>query len=94
MHAIFLIILEKQMGNNYAPCFNRVDFVVIPSYIELHSAFRFLITVLIFQIISLRYSKNDSTYLQGEKFAALQKSTASLEPTVKLHSYLLLLRGH
>ena len=23
------------MNNNYAPCFNRIDFVVIPSYIEL-----------------------------------------------------------
>ena len=29
------IYLGKQMGNNYAPCFNRVDFVVIPFYIEL-----------------------------------------------------------
>ena len=25
----------KQMSNNYAPCFNRIDFVVIPSYKEL-----------------------------------------------------------
>ena len=25
----------KQMSNNYAPCFNRIDFVVIPSYIVL-----------------------------------------------------------
>ena len=23
------------MSNNYAPCFNRIDFVVTPSYIEL-----------------------------------------------------------
>ena len=23
------------MSNDYAPCFNRIDFVVIPSYIEL-----------------------------------------------------------
>ena len=23
------------MSNNYAPCFSRIDFVVIPSYIEL-----------------------------------------------------------
>ena len=23
------------MSNNYAPCFNKIDFVVIPSYIEL-----------------------------------------------------------
>ena len=23
------------MGNNYAPCFNRIDIVVIPSYTEL-----------------------------------------------------------
>ena len=23
------------MSNNYAPCYNRIDFVVIPSYIEL-----------------------------------------------------------
>ena len=82
------------MGNNYAPCFNRVDFVVIPSYVELHSVFRFLITVLIFRIISLRYSKNDSIYAQGGKFAALQNPPAVLEPTVKFHSYLLLLRAH
>ena len=82
------------MGNSYAACFNRVGFVVIPSYIELNSVFRFLITVLIFQIISLRYSKNDSTYLQGGKFAALQNPPAVLEPTVKFHSYLLLLRAH
>ena len=25
----------KQVSNNYAPCFNRINFVVIPSYIEL-----------------------------------------------------------
>ena len=24
----------KQISNNYAPCFNRIDFVVIASYIE------------------------------------------------------------
>ena len=23
------------MSNNYAPCFNRIHFVVIPSYVEL-----------------------------------------------------------
>ena len=23
------------MSNNYVPCFNKIDFVVIPSYIEL-----------------------------------------------------------
>ena len=27
----------KQMSNNYAPCFNRIDFVVIPSHIELNN---------------------------------------------------------
>ena len=29
------ITSEKQLSNNYAPCFNRIDFVLIPSCIEL-----------------------------------------------------------
>ena len=41
VHTIFLITSEKQMRNNYEPCFNRIDFFVIPSYIELpwHTAY-------------------------------------------------------
>ena len=35
VHALFLIISEKQMINYYAPCFNRIDFIIIPSYIKL-----------------------------------------------------------
>ena len=34
-NAIFLMTSGKQMSNNYAPCFNRIGFAVIPSYIEL-----------------------------------------------------------
>ena len=35
VHAIFLITSRKQMSNNYALCFSRIDFVVIPFDIEL-----------------------------------------------------------
>ena len=31
----FWITSPKQMSNNYAPCFNIINFFVIPSYIEL-----------------------------------------------------------
>ena len=34
-HAIFLITSGKKMINKYVPCFNIINFVVIPSYIEL-----------------------------------------------------------
>ena len=33
--AIFFITSSKQMSNNYAPCFSRIDYAVIPFYIEL-----------------------------------------------------------
>ena len=32
---LFKITSGKQMSNNYAPHFNRINFVVISSYIEL-----------------------------------------------------------
>ena len=35
VQALLLITLGKQMSNYYAPCFHRIDFVVIPSDIEL-----------------------------------------------------------
>ena len=35
VHALFKITSVKQMSNNYAPFFSRIDFVVIPSNIEL-----------------------------------------------------------
>ena len=35
VYVIFLITLGKEMSNNCAPCFNRIDFVAIASYIEL-----------------------------------------------------------
>ena len=35
VHALFKITLGKQISNYYAPCFYRLDFVGIPSYIEL-----------------------------------------------------------
>ena len=34
-NAFFYITLGKQMSNYYAPCFYKIGFVVIPSYIEL-----------------------------------------------------------
>ena len=34
VEAFFLITWGKQMSNNYAPSFNRINYV-IPSYIEL-----------------------------------------------------------
>ena len=33
--SIFCISSGKQMNNNYAPCFNKIEFVVIGTYIEL-----------------------------------------------------------
>ena len=30
-----LITSGKQISNNYVPYFNRIDFVVIPSYVEI-----------------------------------------------------------
>ena len=33
--AIVLITLRKQMKNKNEPCFNRIDFTLISSYIEL-----------------------------------------------------------
>ena len=35
VHALFSITLGKQMSNYYEPWFYRIDFDVIPSYIEL-----------------------------------------------------------
>ena len=32
VHALFQITSGKQIRNNYAPRFNRIDFAVIPSY--------------------------------------------------------------
>ena len=37
VHALFWITSGKQICNNYASCFNRIDFVVIHSYTELPS---------------------------------------------------------
>ena len=34
-HALFEITSCKQMSKKYAPCFNRIDFIVIPSRKEL-----------------------------------------------------------
>ena len=38
--SVFLITSGTQISNNYAPCFNRIHFVVIPSYIELPCLYR------------------------------------------------------
>lgn len=34
LKSIFLITLGKQMSSNYAPYFNKINFAVIPSYVE------------------------------------------------------------
>ena len=35
IHSVFLVTLRKQLSNNGALCYNRINLVVIPSYIEL-----------------------------------------------------------
>ena len=35
IQVVFLITSWQQMSYSYVPCFNRINFVVIPSYIEL-----------------------------------------------------------
>ena len=35
VHALFQIASGKQVRNDYVPCLKKIDFVVIPSYIEL-----------------------------------------------------------
>ena len=49
-----------QIGNNYAPCFNRIDFVVIAFYIELpwiklfwDNSFKKVIDWLIYEVVTM-----------------------------------------
>ena len=55
-----------QMSNYYVPCFNRIDFVVIPSYIELPwyilSYVSYSIDIYIVAIKNIRNMHAVSTY--------------------------------
>ena len=47
------------MSNYYAPCFYRIDFVVIPSYIELpclHTSFIFRRLISLWMVLVTRFS--------------------------------------
>ena len=57
------------MNNNYAPCFNRIDFVVIPSHIELPCSYFVLpldksIVLIFFSLTAAlnKQQKNDIMY--------------------------------
>ena len=46
------ITFLNYFSNNYVPCFNRIDFVVIPSYVELPWDY---ISTQVIQTIFFRY---------------------------------------